>query len=364
MPDVLIYADTIRSPELRHEVPLLIGDPLIYVESGGERYVFAGSLELPRLVEVDGLRPDAFEALGFDELLQSGVSRRDAEPELVLRACKELGLTHAVVPRSFPVGVADLVRSGGVELEPDAEFFARRRRAKTGAELAGIRRAVRASELALARVRELLDSGPQTCEGLRTEIVRVVTEEGAGSPDPPIVSHGAQTAIGHDPGSGAIAPGEPVVVDLFPQDPDSGCYSDLTRTFCVGEPPEELVTYHRLCKEALDLVLPEIRPGASGEELHRLSCSVFEAAGYPTQLTKAPGEVLEEGFYHALGHGVGLELHEAPNVGRRGDELVAGDVVAIEPGCYRPGFGGCRLEDVVLVTDSGAELLSHFPHDL
>jgi Xaa-Pro aminopeptidase len=245
-------------------------------------------------------------------------------------------------------------------------FFNRRRRVKTAAELAGIKRAIAASELALARVRELLDSGePQTCEGLRAEIVRVVTEAGcATSSDPPIVSHGAQTAVGHDPGSGPIAPGEPVVVDLFPMDPESGCFSDLTRTFCVGEPPEELATYHRLAGEALDLVVSEVRPGASGAELHRLAASVFEEAGYPTQLTKKPGEVLDSGFYHALGHGIGLEVHEGPVLGRSGDELVAGDVLAIEPGCYRPGFGGARIEDDVLVTEDGAEVLSSFPRDL
>jgi Xaa-Pro aminopeptidase len=74
--------------------------------------------------------------------------------------------------------------------------------------------------------------------------------------------------------------------------------------------------------------------------------------------------VLEEGFFHSLGHGVGLEVHEAPTLGRGADQLVAGDVVALEPGCYRPGFGGCRLEDLVLVTEDGAQVLTDFPYDL
>ena len=84
----------------------------------------------------------------------------------------------------------------------------------------------------------------------------------------------------------------------------------------------------------------------------------------PTLLSKQPGTVLEEGFFHSLGHGVGLEVHEAPTLGRAPDELVAGDVITLEPGCYRPGFGGCRLEDAALVTDDGAQLLTDFPYGL
>jgi Xaa-Pro aminopeptidase len=365
MHDVVMFADTIRSPELRHEVPVPAPDPFIYVERNGARQVFASSIELPRLAEVDGLEALPLEALGRDELIAAGLQWHDADPELVLRACRSAGVERAVVPRAFPLEIADHLRSNGVEVEPDGKHFDRRRRAKTEPEIAGIKRALRASEHALARVRELLGAdGETTCERLRTEINLVFTEAGMISPDIVIVSHGAQTAVGHEPGHGAIAPGEPVVVDLYPQDPESGCFSDTTRTFCVGEPPEELVTIQRLCLETFDRVLPEIRPGASGAELHRISCGVFEEAGYPTQLTKKPGEVLDEGYYHSLGHGVGLEVHEQPLLGRSGAELVAGDVLAIEPGCYRKGFGGCRLEDLVLVTEDGCEVLTDFPYDL
>ena len=94
-------------------------------------------------------------------------------------------------------------------------------------------------------------------------------------------------------------------------------------------------------------------------------CNVFQEAGHPTQLTKQPGETLRDGFFHALGHGIGLEPHEAPNLGRsQTDVIVAGDVLAVEPGLYRHGFGGCRLEDLVLVTDNGAELLTQYPYGL
>src|SRR5438128_891484 len=144
----------------------------------------------------------------------------------------------------------------------------------------------------------------------------------------------------------------------------TGCYADMTRTYVVGEPAEELREYHRLCKEALERSTAEVRPGVNGRELFELVCGIFHEAGYKTQLNKQPGEVLEEGFFHGLGHGVGLEVHELPSLGRTGHDLLPGDVVTIEPGLYRSGFGGLRLEDLVLVTKDGYDVLTPYPYDL
>ncbi|MER3488149.1 MAG: hypothetical protein C4307_05260 [Chloroflexota bacterium] len=209
-----------------------------------------------------------------------------------------------------------------------------------------------------------LEGQPLTCERLRRAVGEVLTERDAVA-DEIIVSHGPQTAIGHEMGFGVIAPGEPIVVDVFPRDRESGCYADMTRTFVVGQAPEELVVYHRLVQEALALALSQIRAGASARELYLAVCDLFEQAGYRTGRSKRPGEVLAEGFYHGLGHGVGLEVHEEPGMGLASTAtLVAGDVVAVEPGLYRPGFGGCRLEDLVLVREDGCQRLTEYAYDL
>jgi Xaa-Pro aminopeptidase len=119
-----------------------------------------------------------------------------------------------------------------------------------------------------------------------------------------------------------------------------------------------------LVREALELAAAAVRPGVDGRDVHRVVCDFFHEHGYPTQLHKADGEVLADGFYHGTGHGVGLAVHEAPSLGVIGDELVAGDVITIEPGLYRDGVGGVRLEDLLYVTASGFERLTDFPYDL
>jgi len=373
--DVLIYSDTLRSPELRHEVPVSIGDAFLYVEHEGRRHLVISALEAPRL-EALGFELHPYEEFGADDLRRSGMSWLEIDDEITLRAVVALGVEKATVPGTFPLLLADKLRAKGVELVPDQDFFVERRRVKTEAELAGIRRAQAAAEAGMGAARDLLrraepngrglqvDGEPLTCEWIKAAISRAFLASGATSGDF-IVSHGSQSAIGHHTGAGQIEAGEPVVIDLWPRDNDSACCADMTRTYVVGDVPDELVEWHRLCKEALDRAVEDVRPGVTGRSVYEGSCEIFEAAGYPTQRTKRAGEPLEEGFFHSLGHGVGLDVHELPVLGLVGhEELLRGEVFAIEPGLYRPGFGGCRLEDLLVVTENGAEKLTSFPYDL
>jgi Xaa-Pro aminopeptidase len=372
--DVLIFADSMSDASMRHEVPVPIPDPFLYVERDGERHAVVTSFEVSRL-EPLGIVVHPLEEFGFDELMAQGLSRYEVLTQTLENAVAQLGIEDALVPPTFPLGLADRLRAKGAELTPDREFFSQRRRVKSEAELEGIRKAQRGTEAAMAAARELLrsaqeangtltlDGEPLTSERIKTRIIEVFNEHDLIS-DEMIVAHGGQAASGHDMGSGPIAPGEAVVVDLFPRDRETGCYADMTRTFVVGDIPDELVEYHRLVHEALRRSMEAVKAGVEGRDVYVLVCDVFHEAGYPTQLSKQPGEVLSSGFFHGLGHGVGLEVHEPPSLSRDPSQLVAGDVITLEPGLYRQGFGGVRLEDLVLVTDDGAENLTNFPYDL
>lgn len=360
---------------MRHEVPVPVPDPFLYAERDGRRAVLVTAFEIERIAAADpSLETLSPERFGVDELLASGLPDAEAELEVCLRACRELGVARAAVPATFPVELADHLRSNGIEIAVDRELFEDRRRRKNATELEGLRRAQRACEAALDVARELLrraepngtlvlDGEPLTVERIKIEIERVFSDHGVVG-DEFIVAHGPQTAVGHHMGSGALLPDEPIVFDLFPRDRATGVYSDMTRTYVVGTPSDELLEYHRLCKEALDRSTAAVRAGVNGRDLMQFVCDFFAGHGYPTQLTKKEGEVLDSGFFHGLGHGVGLEVHERPWISRAGDDFVAGDVITLEPGLYRAGYGGVRLEDILVVTDDGADVVTDYPYDL
>jgi Xaa-Pro aminopeptidase len=373
--DVLIWADTLRSPEMRHEVPVVIPDPFLYLERNGERHVVITPFEVERVEGQNGIQPHPYEQFGYDDLARKGIPMEDVALGTAVRAVKELGVEKAVVPTTFPLLLADRLRAEGVEITPDRETFVQRRRVKSQPELEGIRRAQRGAEAGMDAARELfrrteqkdgmlvLDGERLTCERVKIAIQQAFTDLNLLCEEF-IVSHGAQTAIGHEMGAGEIKASEPIVLDLWPRDRESSCYADMTRTFTVGESPEELATYHSLVYEALERAREAVKPGVAGRDVYVVVAEFFHEAGYPTGLHKRDGEVLEDGFHHGLGHGVGLEIHEQPWLSRYPGHLVEGDVITLEPGLYRSGYGGCRLEDLVLVTKDGAEPLTTYPYDL
>jgi Xaa-Pro aminopeptidase len=372
---LLIFGDTVRCPELRIEVPHSVVDPFLYVEVDDARYTVVRSLEAARMSEVDGMTVLPLEDFGLDDLIAGGLDSEGAMLEIAARACRKLGVDAATIPAGFPVELADRLRADGIRLDVDRQLFVDRRRAKTTLQLEGVRRAQRAAETGTRAAAELLraaepvdgilhlEGEPLTSERLKRAVAIAFLENGAVAEDF-IVAHGEQTCIGHHMGSGPIGWGEPITVDVWPRDVASAFHTDMTRTFVVGPISDELADYHRLCVQVHETVIPAIRPGVTGKELHTLASEVIEAGGYRSQLSKAPGEVLLEGFFHGLGHGVGLEVHEEPQLDFSGGELARGDLITVEPGCYRQGYGGVRLEDIVLVTDDGAEVLTSYPFAL
>jgi Xaa-Pro aminopeptidase len=374
----LLYDDCLRSYELRHEIGEAIMDPLPFVEHDGRRIVVAGPFEVGILEKRDDVIDEVWRIADFgteDLINDPGFPQHLVGEEVVYRVLLKLGVTEVCVPPSFRTLTADYLREKGIKVVVDPRVWMERRRRKTPWELEGIERAQRAAETAMLTAARVLREAERTKEGflrfegepltaelIRTAMVAELLSQGAQSEDI-LVQCGDIALSGHDLGMGPIMPDTSVVIDCFPRDRRTGVYSDMTRTFVAGDPSDELKNLHTHCKHALEIAYESIKPGT--KDAFQKVAEYFEAQGFPTQLThKGPGS-LREGFMHSLGHGVGLAVHERPWLGRRADEFVEGDVVAVEPGLYFAGIGGVRLEDTVLVTESGVEHFTDpYPYDL
>lgn len=225
------------------------------------------------------------------------------------------------------------------------------REVKSAEELAAIRAAAAIADLAMARVNDLVQPG-MTERELAWELEKIMRQAGADAlAFPIIVASGPNGALAHHrPGDRRLQTGDAIVVDMGAA--LDGYMSDLTRTFHLGgQPDEQFWHVYNLVLQAQTAALEKAGPGMTGKEVDALARDVIAAAGHGDE------------FGHSLGHGVGLEVHEGPRFSYLADEekMPAGAVVTVEPGIYQPGWGGVRIEDLILLTETGVELLSHCP---
>ncbi len=379
---LLVVAESSRDPDLA----AFVGSAHL-----GPSFLLAARGRAPLLGFMVDMERDEAAATGFDLLPAAEVvlehRRRGArESEIwiaaLTRAFESAGLEKGTVALAgrAPAGRTHEVIEGlerrGLAFANGHSLVRDLRKSKSLDEIAAIRRAAEGTCSAFRRVAEILanvehrgDSLLQagrvlTAEALRGEIAQVLAAYGLEQPEGNIVASGADAGVPHTQGADSkkLRPSEAIVVDLYPK---SLLFADCTRTFCVGEPGEALRSAHALCVTALETSQAAAGPAVSGADLQRDVCRLFEASGFATARSN-PGT--RSGWVHGLGHGVGYELHEYPSfrsgAGTAGT-LEVNDVFTIEPGLYAPEEGyGVRLENLLLMTEAGAENLTPLPYDL
>lgn len=240
----------------------------------------------------------------------------------------------------------------GVELVPAGGLVEQVRALKDGAEVEAMRAA---AALADAAYGSLLERGlaGRTERDVAVELVRFMEDSGAEGPSfPPIVAAGAHGALPHAVPRDVEIPRDTLVVIDMGARVDGYC-SDCTRTLATGTPDGEALEAYELVLRAQADSLGAARAGAECRAVDAVARELIDAAGH------------EEHFGHGLGHGVGLEVHEAPRLGKTAEgELAAGNAVTVEPGVYLPGSFGIRIEDLVIVRDGEPDVLTRFPKEL
>ena len=177
-------------------------------------------------------------------------------------------------------------------------------------------------------------------------------------PSHTIVASGDQCVDPHNQGSGPVRANTSIIMDIFPRSQKTGYFGDITRTVVRGRASERLKQAYHCVEQGQQIAFRGIRDGANAYDIHNEILNYFKTEGFETGLVK--GRM--QGFFHGTGHGLGLDIHEAPTFGTRSrNALRRGNVVTVEPGLYYEGMGGVRLEDVVIVTKTGCKNLVTLP---
>lgn len=359
---ILLIEGGAQDADLRYASGFTAPDPVVMLVDGRRKFLVVSLLEFGR-AKATAKVSDVF----TPQLLGVTGPDRGSLAAWAVALLKKERRRAVIVGASFPFGVAERLRKAGIRvMVAEAALFPKRRR-KTPAEIRKIsaaqRAAVHAMKAAVQMIAEsetdargylLMKDGKRLrSEDVRRRIDRVLLDHDCMAQDT-IVAGGAQGADPHERGRGPLRAGQPVVIDIFPRHKVTGYWGDITRTIVKGDPKPAVTRMLRAVRAAQKAALSSIRAGVTVKRVHEAAQRALLEHDFKTTVKNGWGE----GFIHSTGHGIGLEIHEAPSLNLTNTRLLAGDVVTVEPGLYYKRWGGVRLEDTVLVTKDGYRILA------
>ena len=363
-----LYAASDASADALYLSGVFVPDPFLAIINEKKGYAVVSQLEHSRVAKQSK----------FDEvMLLETVRKKTAEnlqisaskvgaAELMVYFVQHFGAKKVEIPANFPAAYyAKLLEAGCHMHIVEGAFFPERskktdteaRMIKQGnaASAAGIRAAeavLRAATIEGDRI--IYEGEALSSDRLRNIIDQACLKRGA-TASHTIAAGGRQACDPHEAGRGLLRPNELIIVDVFPRIQKTGYHGDMTRTFLKGRATPAQRALVKAVQVSQRAAMEMVRAGVKGGAVHAAAESVFENLGFVSE-RRNEGFV---GFVHSTGHGLGLEVHEAPSVSKGAPTLKVGQVITIEPGLYYPEIGACRIEDVVRVTKDGYEKLSN-----
>ena len=363
----VLYAASDESADMLYLSGVFVPDPFLALIHGNRSIAIVNRLEYGRMQshskfdEVLLLEQVSGETANYMNLPYAKIG----PVELVTYFSNLWGMDRIEVPQEFPALHFSGLQDAGLTVQVGPAPFFSKRVLKTDAELRAIREGNLASaagiRLAGQVLREASIVGNRlkykghtlTSERLRCMIDQTCLSYG-GQASHTIVAGGRQACDPHQVGYGPLKPNELIIIDVFPRISKTGYHGDMTRTFLKGKASAAQRHLVGSVRSAQQAALKQIKAGRSAASVHLAAEKMFLQHGYLTE-QRSDGFV---GFIHSVGHGLGLEVHEAPRVGKSRVRLRRGHVITVEPGLYYPETGGCRIEDVVHVTTEGYKKLS------
>ena len=352
---------------LYYATKFIAPDPFIYLEIKGERILVMSDLEMDRAKS----QASVDRVLSYSEIERKTKGKGgtgNGSVDIVHAVLREAGITKVLVPGNFPFTHASRLQELGYQLQAKKDPFYEQRVMKSAEEVRHIEAAQRATEQAVATAHAVLrratvqkdqlwlDNEPLTSERVK-KMINVALMECDCVAQHTIVAGGEQACDPHNEGNGPLPAHRSIIFDVFPRSATTRYFADMSRTVVRGTPSPELKRLYQAVKDAQEEAIAKVKDGADGQKIHEGICERFEKAGYRTGLVN--GRM--QGYFHGTGHGVGLDIHEAPRISRTGSLLQEGHVVTVEPGLYYPGLGAVRIEDMVLITRDGCRNLTNFP---
>lgn len=363
----LMHSNSTCNADMYYATGFLAGDAFTYLNTGKEILLVSG-MEKGR-AEKESRTEDVRSSsdYGLKEKLKKYQDGAKAYCMVLNQLLEEEKCTSIAVPRDFPVFFAECLKEAGFGVTCVKSPITKIREKKTDLEIEAIIKTQRACEHSMAAALEVIgkaeisngrltrEGKPITAEDIRAIIHHSLLDSGCEA-EATIVACGPGSADPHWQGSGTLMAYQPIVLDVFPRHSVGRYYCDMSRTVSRGEPDPRIEEMYGAVLAAQDVAFDFIRPGVSGTDVHQAVSDSFTDAGFHV------GN--EEGFIHSTGHSVGLDVHEKPVLGLEENKLETGNVVTIEPGLYYRDVGGVRIEDMVVVTDSGCKNLTIFDKKL
>ena len=367
----LIIADSEHDADMLYVSGIFVPDAFIAIALNGRWHGLFSPLEVDR-----ARKNSKFSQVHLDTPYRLSAENRNRSGLAAVAAAflDDHAVTALEVPPHFPFAYAEQLKTWGFEVKASVGAFFPERAVKNETEIKHLARAEKLTRQSMQQAERYLAAcsiGDDTilrdgvsgqkvkAADLRRAIETFLIGNGA-MPAHTIVACGREGADPHNIGAGFIRAHQPIIIDIFPRVLATGYWGDMTRTYVKGSATPEVKKIYNTVREGQNIGLSMVQNGVEGFTIHKAITDYFDRQGFPTKMVRGK----QTGFFHGTGHGVGLQIHEAPGISPRPGTLKTGQVVTVEPGLYYPGLGGVRIEDMVVVRDNGCDNLTKHKRQL